>query len=228
MQKNSILKKIEYTLRRSGEYNHIPSLKGKRAKRNIFILFSLAANGEQSCWDLALDYIKTFRAQDYNRWCKDPHFKAILYHEQQKENGKLYRLLAYLLRKQYVEKKGSKYSLTLKGYLFAFVLFPETLKNRIPEILKISDNEIQALLEKVYFPLIPNSNALNRFRKFLSNLQEEHLALEFFNSAVKATIQHIILDYKINLDEISEKELMNLLYSEILKLFSKYSEEKLG
>lgn len=221
------MQNFEQNLRRiQSKYSHIPSLKGKQASRNVFILCWLAAKGEQSCWDLALEYIKTFRAQDYSEWCKDPHAKAIIYHARQKENTALYRSLDLLMRKHYVKKNGSKYSLTVKGVLLAFTLNPETLKNRIPEILKNPDNEIQAALESVHFPAIPNIEALSQFRKFLKKLHEDPLVRKMFKSMAEVSLQHILLDYKINIDEISEKELTNLFYSEIMKQLSKYLKEK--
>lgn len=128
------------------------------------------------------------------------------------------------MRKHYVEKNDSKYSLT--GVLLAFILNPETLKNRISEILKNPDNEIQAVLESVYFPAIPNPEALSQFRKFLKKLHEDPLVRKMFKSMAEVSLQHILLDYKINIDEISEKELINLFYSEIMKLLSKYLKEQ--
>lgn len=217
------MQNFEQILKRcKSEYSHILSLKGKNAPRIVFILCWLAAKGEQSCWDLALEYIKTFKAREYAEWCKDPHAKAIIYHERQKENSALYRSLDLLMRKNYVEKNGSKYSLTIKGFLLAWILDPETLRNRIPEVLEKSDNEIQASLERIHFPAIPKSEALSGFRRFLKNLYEYPLARKMFKSIAEASLQHILRDYKINIDEISEKELINLFNDEIIKLLRKY------
>ncbi|MGB9854833.1 MAG: hypothetical protein ACPLRY_08555 [Candidatus Bathyarchaeales archaeon] len=138
----------------------------------------------------------------------------------------MYRSLDLLMQKHYVEKNGSKYSLTVKGFLLAVILDPETFKNRIPEILEKSNSEIQATLESFHFPAYLNSNALSQYRKFLKKLHEDSLARKIFKSMVDATLQHILIDYKINIDEIGEKELINLFYSEIIKLFSKYLKEK--
>ena len=54
----------QWAARVRNKYNYIPSLKGKKAFTNLFILYQLAIKPESS-WDLALDYLKTVRAGEY-------------------------------------------------------------------------------------------------------------------------------------------------------------------
>jgi hypothetical protein len=205
------------------KYSFIPSLKGKKVLNNIFIISQLATKGESSCWDLALDYIKTVRAKDYSNWCADPHAKSIIYHERQNVNGVLYKSLKFLVQKHYVEKEDSRYSLTLKGIFLAFMLNPETLRNCAPRILNIPNSKIQEIAKKSnVLPVTPKTGALTGFRVFLQNLHENPLAYKFIRSVLEVFLEQIVVKYKMNLDEISEETFESLMHNELKKLIVKY------
>jgi len=212
------------------KYSFIPSLKGKKALRNVFVICQLATKGELSCWDLALDYIKTVRAKEYSNWCAEPHALAVIYHERQKENAAMYRSLNFLMQKHYVEKEGSRYSLTLKGIFLAFILNPETLRDCAPRILNIPNSKIQEIAKKSnVLPVIPKTGALTRIRVFLQNLHENPLAYKFIRSVLEFFLEHMVVKYKMNLDEMSEETFESLIYNELkeqmIRYYKKYGVE---
>ncbi|RLI82364.1 hypothetical protein DRP04_04135 [Archaeoglobales archaeon] len=193
------------------DWKHIPSLKGKQASRNLAILKLLAIK-PMSCWDLALEYLK-LTEPDFAYWNPDTVF-----HRRQVENAKIYRRLQFLVEKEYVRKLGPIYKLTAKGLFFIFALYPPIIENMSFERLNETLNEYK----------IENAE---KVKTMLSSpeCQLTHEKLEALRSSLKDPIvwktlsyftKQFLLRYKINLDELSEKDFINVIFEKLEKKMS--------
>jgi len=109
------------------ECRHIPTFTGKKAKNNLFAIYALASEGDASCWDLALEYVRQTEP-NFNNLTPDTVYRKRLV-----ANATLNRSLLTLQLKGYVSKEGTLYKLTKKGTLLVIMLDPSLLMKNAPE-----------------------------------------------------------------------------------------------
>lgn len=188
-------------------WKHVESLKGKQTRRNLGILrIIFEAYYSLSMWELALEYLKLTQP-DFNSWHNDRVF-----HERQKENAQMSRRLKFLLEKEYVRKEGAQYRLGFKGFLLMLILDPKLAaeKGRYCEEDVISDIG-QDNLPTIDFPEDPFSNEdfVANATRFMEVLKDEAMA-----AGVSAAMKRKLFGWKVNLDEISSRELIGLFLSQ--------------
>lgn len=180
------------------EWKHVPSLKGKQAERNLGILRLLTVKKPMSAWDLALEYLKLTN-EDFQFWNKDK-----IYHQRQIENAKMNRRLKSLVKNQYVRKLDSIYNLTAKGF-FSLMAFDPTICRLMPNY-RFNETLTEINLEKPSF--------LNE--RDLSQQEVQSLKSAFQNQIANETlsflIKRVLIAWKINLDDVEERELFHLIF----------------
>jgi hypothetical protein len=189
---------IEWAKEASAEWKFIPSLKGKRAVRNLIILRLIATSpAPKSAWDLALEYLKRTDPIKFGLWTPDT-----LYHKRQVENAKMNRNLRFLEDKRYVQKLGSVYKLSGKAIVLLFAIDPKILKHFSPALLNdVSDVD----LEK------PEWVTRVRSQELLEAMSKELDSNTIASDTMSFAARKILLAYKINMDEIDSQQLMELL-----------------
>jgi len=192
------------------EWKHVPSLKGKEAKRNIFILRKIGIK-PLSCWDLALEFLKL-----------DPKFgswkKETIYYNRSRENPKIYRRLKFLLEKDYVKKLNSKYDWTLKGFLLVLATDPKFIQNLSPHRLNVDYPEVNVKdVTNIKFGWEDRNLSEKEVQVFKSMIPKDKVGSEIWSYAIK----RLIFGLKINMDEISTKELVKALFTKVQKMAKK-------
>lgn len=176
-------------------------MKGKQAKRHVFILRTLAIQGPKSCWDLAFESLKC-----------DPKFsilkKASVYYKRQKENSTFYKRLKFLESKNYVRQLGSIYKLTSKGLCLVFCLDPGIVQ-LMPNSL-FNETFQQINLEKKPTFLDEGDLTQKEIESFKAAFQNQ-----IKNETLSFIIRRLLFAWKINLDEIGETELFRLIFTKI-------------
>jgi len=191
------------------EWKFIPSLKGKHANRHIFILKTLMIKGPKSYCDLALAFLQ-----------QDPKFstltKASQYYEQRNQNTNFYRRCKFLEEKHYIKKFGSLYKLCGKGLFLVLAVDPKSLRNVKPAFLNDDAVDVDTLEKPEWMPREESQkNAL--FDATVKEVSSDPLAADIFSF----TARKILLNYKINMDEISSQQLFELLNEKISKKIKK-------
>jgi hypothetical protein len=176
------------------EWKFIPSLKGKHATRHIFILETLMSKGPKSYCDMALEYLQL-----------EPKFstlnKANQYYRQRSENSTFYKRCRFLEEKDYVKKFGSLYKLSPKGAFLVLAVNPKILGSASRDFLDDTND-----LQKPEW--LSGVNEEDTIKSFQDGFKSNPIGADVLSFAARK----ILLAYKINLDEISSKDLFSLLY----------------
>jgi hypothetical protein len=196
------LKFQEWTKQIKSEWTHIPSLKGKQANRNLFILKTLMETPGHalSTWDIALEWLKETMGPKFNNTPGDT-----IYRRRTTENAAMYRSLRHLEKLKYVQKFGSLYKLTVKGILTLLIL-DSTIIGRASDSVWDIDMDVSANINKDNFEG-PKSWDITFLKKMFSDPEVAGAFSGFFRRKLFAL--------KINLDDIDSQELANFVFSTI-------------
>lgn len=201
--RGKVSKLEELKNRVSTEWKHIPSLQGKKALRNLFILrqLAIAKSSGLSAWDLALEYLRQTNP-NFPFWTEDT-----VYHERQKENAAMNRRLKFLMEKHYLVKVNSIYMLSPKGFFLIMAVDPSI-------ITLIPNQRFNQVLAEIN---IDKPNFIED-----GNLTEEEIASitssfqdQFKNENLSIVIARLIKKWKINMDEIDNEEFVKFLLTQV-------------
>jgi hypothetical protein len=188
-------------------WKHVDSLKGKQAKRNLGVLrILLESNCTLSMWELSLEYLKLTQP-DFNSWTRDRVF-----HERQKENAQMSRRLKFLVEKQYVRKEESQYRPSFKALFLIMLLDPQMLADwKLNYYEPDIEEDLGEDMNKFGVPEDWSSNEdFKNHMKGLTSIFKDPAQ----GAALSAFFKRRLYGWKVNLDEISTKELIGLLMSQ--------------
>lgn len=195
----------EWARKASLEWKHIPSLKGKQAIMNLSILRILATSPTpKSAWDLALEYLKRTESK-FSFW--DPN---MIYKRRMLENSKMNRRLHFLEGKQYVKKLGSIYKLCPKGMFLLLFIDPKILRHLSPNFLNDDSVDVDNVELPKWFE-IGETKKDAFFKDTIEGFDCNLVTADTFSFTAKK----IVLAYKINMDDISSKDLIELLNEKV-------------
>jgi len=193
----------------------IPSLKGKHAKHHLAILTLLIVYGDKSTWDLAKLYLEKIEPQKV----KPTDKKGFFYHRMT-ENSTIYKRLKDLEEKGYVVKIGKNYHATVKAWFLLMFLNPKIIEILPMERFNTTIAELQFDKPTEEFAsslFTENEPVKEEIIKTLQNLVKEPVAAKTWSDFFR----NILWSWKINLDEIESKQLLELMFSQIKKLGEK-------
>jgi hypothetical protein len=216
MEKPSEFK--EWVKKVSEEWKHIPSLKGKQAERNLFILKSLLITQASgiSTWDLALQWLQA-TDKKFNTYEADT-----IYHKRQVENAKMNRRLNALTKMQYVRKEGSLFQLTGKGFTMTIIWDPSLINsmtisklNAICSTILLSEEESTFLHNSVCC-LLGSQNGTNMDEQAHQSMKQ-FLSEEVTCKTLSYLWKRILLSWKANVDDMPETDFVVRLIVEAQK-----------
>ena len=196
----------------------IPSLSGKQRKRHLALLSLLIIYGPKSTWDLAKLYLEKIEQIGLKS-------KSTFFHKRMKENSIIYKRLKFLESKGYVYKQGRLYYPTIKAYFLLLIVNPRFVSilplekfNKVIENVDLEPENEQFLLsmDKMNKPQLPK--LVETFKIFFG----DPLRAKLFSE----TFRMFLWSYKINFDEIEQKQFMDLLLTQIRKVSRKIKGSK--
>lgn len=196
-------------------WKFIPSLKGKQAQYHIFILRTLAIKGSKSCWDLALEFLKENEPK-FSQWTKYQ-----IDYERKNRNSSFNKRLKFLQSKHYVQKLGSLYKLTFKGEFLAFILDPGIIQEIHNDLFNETIQTITLEEKPPQFGI--QENWTDKETEVFKSVFKDPTGNEIFSSIAR----RMIIAWKINMDDISEVELLKLLISRVKKQTKKLGKNSL-
>ena len=197
------------------EWKHLPVMRGKKGITNILILRFLAQRGAASAWEMTRMYLELA-----GKWNEISVYKR--YYIRKNLNVRFHRALKILKQKGYVDKDDSKYELTPKGFIIAFALFPQIIFRDYftEDELRSTIKKVTQMLQGKRIKIDPDSlqKYYNRWRLIATTNEKPNIAEERFK-LFAFLIRWTLLRLKINLDELSEKDLFDHLIKIIEEMY---------
>ena len=216
------LKFQEWVKQLKFEWTHLPILKGKQAERNLFILKTLMETPAPglSTWDLALEWLKETMGAKFNSTPGDT-----IHHKRMTENAAMNRSLRHLEKKEYVEKLGSIYQLTLKSVYMVFIWEPSLYNTS-----KMWSWTIQFKEEKVPFVTSTLKNMDDFEKPMLTELGITSLKTIFSDDTARgiasAGLKHVLISWRANVDDISNADFAVKIFGEFNRIAEKFSKKR--
>ncbi len=211
----------EWAKKVSAEWKFIPSLKGKQAERNLFILRTLMISKTlgMSTWDMALEWLKE-TVPNFNRLHPDA-----IKGKRQVQNAAFDRRLKELEKMRYIRKIGSLYYLTAKGFFMMYIWDPSIVRSMRIEKFNTAFSDVMEQRDADFVCGVARNLSLspdgeNMDQKGWNKIQEL-FSNDITCKTVTAAWKHALLSWKSNVDEMPVADFVQLIFSKVRKVCEK-------